>query len=130
MPRHNIQLLFLLVLCTFASGCVAVSMHSTRDVRLTVTEPASGAPAAHIPVSADYDYDSYGWFYFANTPHSESATTDELGQVTLPLADYRYGVVLNVGKAVVILDKEAVRHGGVVSAYRGPLRYTVQLNPL
>lgn len=113
------------------SGCVGYSMHSMHDVSVEVTDYKTNKPHSNLEVSVKYDYDSYGWFYFANTPDPVSGITDHNGKVILPIADYRYRIIMRVsGQPTGELDKILVRKGGrLVVPPRIPV-YAVELKPL
>lgn len=106
---------YVLLSCAFLSGCVGLSMHSNHRARISVTELASGAPAQNVPLSIAYDYDSYGWFLYLNTPARETAVTDSKGAAEMNVADFRYRILLKVDGKVTSLPQQLVREGGVVS---------------
>lgn len=107
------------------SGCVAVSMHSIHPVRIDVTNTTSSGPAADIPLTVQYDYDSYGLFYFFNVPESETARTDKNGSAVMNMADFRYRILLTVDGKLTTLSNELVREGGSVAVQP----YNVTLKP-
>lgn len=108
------------------SGCVGASMHSLHPVRVVVTKEPESAPVAALPLLVRYSYDSYGWFYFFNTPDDETAVTDEKGVATMNLATYRYRILLKVANnSYESLTKQMILEGGVVSSPP----YKVRLSP-
>jgi hypothetical protein len=113
--KSLVTLFYVLTCAANLSGCVAVSMHSTYSIRITVVEAASAMPASNVPVVVAYDYDSYGWFYFANTPDPATAVTDAKGTTVMQLADFRYRTLLRVNGKLTTLNKQLVREGGAMS---------------
>lgn len=110
-------------------GCVGVSMHSSHSTPLVVTVLPAGVPASKVRVSVSYDYDSYGWFYFLNTPSATNAVTDDQGRVTNPIADYQYRIILGVESDTVAIDRKLVVEGGRVAVPNSNPRYQVDLKP-
>ena len=108
------------------SGCVGVSMHSLHPTRVVVTDAGSNEPAANVPLSVTYDYDSYGWFKMFNVPASEAVVTDSDGSTVMNLADFRYRIILRVGEERAFLGKAAILEGAVVSVPP----YKVVLTPM
>jgi hypothetical protein len=123
MHKHTIALLISVLPC--AGGCVGVSMHSPHRTLVTVTHLADGAPASAVPVAVSYDYDSYGMFYFANTPGPETGLTDDQGHVSMSLADFRYRIILRIDGAMTTIDRATVIEGGAVTLSD----YRVRLEP-
>jgi hypothetical protein len=97
------------------SGCVGFSTHSNHLVRISITELISATPAPNVSLSIAYDYDSYGWFHYLNTPVGEAAITNSQGTAEMNLADFRYRILLSVDGRLTSLNKQLVREGGVVS---------------
>ncbi len=104
-------------------------MHSMYEVEIEVKEYQSNQPIPGLDVSVAYDYDSYGWFYFANTPKGVSGSTDEEGKVNFRLADYRYRILMRVADSTVDLNKEVIREGGVLNIPSRNPAYKVLLHP-
>ncbi len=128
--KQGIQsLLFAAWFAVVGSGCVAVSGHSVRDVRVNVTEAATGKPAPKVELLVSYDYDGYGMFRFLRTPSMVAATTDEKGEAVMELADYRYMISLKVGDTWARLSHDLVRNGGIVPAPPGNPKYELKLTP-
>jgi hypothetical protein len=122
-----IKLLPILLLAMSISGCAGYSMHSMHDLEIRVKNYESNIPVDNAVVSVTYDYDSYGWFYFANTPESTAGKTDSTGKVDLSIADYRYRILMRVGGQVTDLDKEIVRNGGnLIVPNKAPI-YLIEL---
>lgn len=109
--------IFLRTVVTFASalvvsGCVGISMHSTRPVEVRLTEIPSGLPIRQTDLTVTYEYDSYGCFWLARTPPPSSAITDDDGRATILVADFRYSITLEAGKYRFSLSRALVRSGG------------------
>jgi len=105
--------------------CAPTSWHTTRDVTITVTEVQTGKPVACVPIRVVYWHDAVTPLvlivHVFREPREITAETDENGQVVLPLADYRFGMFLEVDPerthyhARFDLDKATVRYGGVLA---------------
>lgn len=118
-----------------ASGCVVptVSLHSFRNVAITLSEADSGKPVASLPFRVHYEYypaDSPIVYHFElRTPKEVKAKTDEAGQAVVKLADYAWTTLLEVNDkergyaALFVLSKESVRKGGVVEPLRPSHKY-------
>ena len=104
-------------------------MHSIYDVTVKVKDFESKKPVSNIKVSISYDYDSYGMFYFANTPQNVSATTNSNGEAELKLADYRYRILMRVSSSPADLNKELIRIGGSLVVPINTPSYIVELSP-
>jgi len=126
LPKH----LGLIVLGTLiiTTGCVpTVSMHSFRDVAVTISEVDSGKPVAALPFRVHYEYypfDSPVVFHIElRTPKDVQAETDETGRVVVKLADYKWTTLLEVDDrergyvADFILTRESIRKGGIVKQH-------------
>jgi hypothetical protein len=110
------------------TGCIAVSMHTSRDVLITVTETSTGEPVREAPIRVEYTYDSYGVVRILRTPHPLEAKTDGNGRALVSLADYSYCIALKVdlkrtgdfaaSTPYFLLDKKHVRAGGTVTSVR------------
>jgi hypothetical protein len=108
------------------AGCVAVSMHTNRDVVVTVTELSSGQPVREAPIRVTYTYDSYGVLRVLRTPAPLEAKTDVNGQAVVRLADYGWTIGLAVDLSrkgdfqtdtpYFLLNKKLVRDGGSVGS--------------
>jgi hypothetical protein len=96
----------------FISGCVAVSMHSTRPVEVHVTDRARHEPVCGAEVSIVYTYDSYGVFHVFRVPDAASAQTDSNGVALLPMATFGYGIVFRVAGKHYDVTPDLIRHGG------------------
>ncbi len=99
--------LLALLLCCPATGCVA--FHSTHPVEMVLTDTASAQPVANKMVILSYKHHP-----FQGAPGGITASTDEHGTVTLPIADVDFSMTLQVGRAVFSLSQEIVRTGGVL----------------
>ena len=99
----------------FISGCVAVSMHSTRPVEVHVTDRATHQPVSGAAVSIVYSYDSYGLFHVFRVPDAASAQTDSNGVALLSMATFGYGIVFSVAGNYYDVTPDLIRHGGYPS---------------
>ncbi len=124
MTTHRV-FAYVLLGAASLSGC-AVSMHTMHPVRVSIAEMPSAVPASNVPFTVTYDYDSYGWFYFANAPREATAVTDSQGTAVVNLADFRCRILLKVDGKLTALNQQLVREGGVVSVSR----YKVTLTPV
>jgi hypothetical protein len=109
-------------------GCVipTVSMHSMRDVAVTVSDAESGKPVGSLPFRVVYGYnptDSPVVFHVEfRTPAEVRGRTDESGRAVVKLADYAWNIVLTVDDkergyyADIWLDKRLIQRGGVVES--------------
>ena len=109
-----------------ASGCVipTVSLHSFRDVTVSLTEADSGKPVVSVPFRVDYEYypaDSPIVYHLElRTPHDVQAKTGTNGEAAIKLADYAWTTLLEVNDkergyhSLFILNKQAIRNGGVI----------------
>jgi hypothetical protein len=94
-------------------------------VTITVTKVESGKPVSCVPIRVVYWHDAVTPLvlivHVFREPHELTAQTDENGQVVLPLADYRFGMFLEVDPerthyhARFDLDKSTVQYGGVLA---------------
>src|ERR1039457_5670272 len=110
------------------SGCVipSVSLHSFRDVTLTLTESDSGKPVATVPFSVRYDNcpaeSPIVYHLEFRTPKERRAKTDENGKVVVKLADYARTISLEIDDkergyvADFFLSRELIRDGGVIES--------------
>jgi hypothetical protein len=122
------------------SGCVVptVSLHSFRDVAISISEADSGKPVASLPFRVHYEYypaDSPIVYHLElRTPHEVQAETDGSGRAVVKLADYAWTTLLEVHDkergfhALFILSKEVVRNGGTISG--GSPRLNLELQPV
>src|SRR5256885_12580966 len=94
------------------TGCVAVSMHSTRPVQVRVTDRATGQPVADAKISVDYWYDSYGVFHVFRVPKPATAQTGGDGVAIIPLATFGYGINFVAAGKDFRVPPELIRHGG------------------
>ena len=78
------------------TGCVVVSMHSTRPVEVHVTDRSARELVPGADVSIQYSYDSYGVFRVLRMPEGASARTDPKGVAVLPMATFGYGITFRV----------------------------------
>ena len=118
----------LAVLLFLGTGCIAVSLHTSRDVWITVIETSTGEPVREAPIRVEYTYDSYGVVRILRTPHPLDAKTDGNGRALVSLADYSYCIALKVdlnrtgdfaaSTPYFLLDKKLVRSGGTVTSVR------------
>jgi hypothetical protein len=103
-------------------------MHSYRDVAITITKADSGQPVASLPFRVIYDYspcDSPLVYHMElRTPREVQAETDENGRAMVNLADYAWGIRLEVNakergySGWFFLNKKLIRNGGVVEQER------------
>lgn len=96
------------------SGCVVVSLHSTRPVEARVTEKETGGPVSEASLETIYSYDSYGVFHILRAPEPEYAKTDGRGIAVLPIADFSQSIILQVNGERFRLNKKLVRNGGLL----------------
>jgi hypothetical protein len=97
------------------SGCVVVSMHSTRPVEVHVTDRITHESVSGANLSINYCYDSYGVFYVLRVPEDASAWTDSNGLAVLPMATFGYGIVFRVAGRHFEITPSLIRHGGYAS---------------
>src|SRR5436190_10959157 len=119
-----------LALLVASSGCVpTLSMHSYRNVAITITKADSGEPVPSLPFRVIYDYNPVdGPIYHVElrTPHEVRAETDDNSKAVLKLADYSWGIRVEVdakGKGysgLFWLSKDVIRKGGMVQQERYP----------
>ena len=121
---------WILLLIVALSGCAGYSMHSMYDVTIQVNDNKTEKPVGNVEVSVKYDYDSYGMFYFANKPEPVSGVTDADGKVVLPIADYRYRILMWVSGEPTQLSKDLVQKGGTLQVPSKKPVYTVVLRPM
>jgi hypothetical protein len=134
LRSHRIFAAAAILVAIMSAGCVlpTVSLHSFRDVKITLTEADSGKPVAWVPFRVQYKYypaDSpivYHWEL--RTPKEVQATTDVSGQALIKVADYAWDTLLYVSDkerryfATFVLSKELIRKGGTVQQLRSSLR--------
>ena len=127
MPVKNLSLL-LLVLLGLTSGCVpTISLHSFRDVQMSLTEANSGKPVTFMPFTVRYDAaaaDSPLFYHLElRTPEDVCAQTDQNGQAVISLADYAWNTCLYVNDtnrhyfSEFVLTKQLIRSGGTVEQW-------------
>src|SRR5688572_17038235 len=104
MWAHRICLLSLLSV-PFCSGCVLVSMHSTRPVEVRVTQKDTGIPLTNLPVKIRYSYTGYGAIWVLRMPEPTSAQTDVDGVAVLPMADFFQNISFTVDDERFALNK-------------------------
>src|ERR1017187_7327715 len=100
-PLQSVARFGLLALLVSASGCVpTISMHSYRDVAVTISKADSGEPVASLPFRVIYDYNPVdspiAYHVELRTPREVRAETDESGRVVVKLADYAWGIRVEV----------------------------------
>jgi len=97
-------------------------MHSMYDVNIDVSDYQTNNPVPGATVTIDYDYDSYGWFYFANTPEDVNGITNQNGRLATQMADFRYRIIMRInGLPAGKINKELVRNGGnLIAAPKNP----------
>lgn len=121
------------------TGC-AISMHSMKNVEVTLTESATGKPVPKAPIRVSYSYDSYGVFHVFRTPDELRASTDENGMALLRVATYGWSIELDVdpnrtgnfgGDAPHFrLHKQLVREGGVIESFGGRPALRLKIEPV
>jgi hypothetical protein len=126
LPSRHILVLAALVAAIMVPGCVVptVSLHSFRDVSVTLTEAESGKPVASVPFRVHYEYypaDSPIVYHLElRTPKEVQATTDASGEAVIKLADYAWATLLEVDDkqrgyfATFVLSKESIRKGAAI----------------
>ena len=107
--------LLLAAILPCVSGCVVVSMHSTRPVEVHVTDRSTHEPVPWAAVSIQYSYDSYGVFRVLRMPDDASAQTDRKGVAVLPMATFGYGITFRVAGKYYKVTPSLIRHGGYPS---------------
>lgn len=119
-----------LALLGLTSGCVpTMSMHSYRNVAITITKADASEPVPSLPFRVIYDYNPVdGPIYHVElrTPHEIRAETNENGEAVVELADYAWGIRVEVDakergySGLFWLSKDLIRKGGVVQQERYP----------
>ena len=129
--QQGVVTLEVTALVVAAAGCVpTISMHSYRDVAVSITETDSGRPVPSLPFRVIYDYapaDSpIAYHVELRTPREVRAETDGNGRAVVKLADYAWDICLEVDDKDkgdwdrFWLSKELVRNGGIVETrYKG-----------
>jgi hypothetical protein len=127
-PQAVLSIASLTVLL-LASGCVVptISMHTTREVTITISEADSGQPVRRTPFRVSYDYEHMSPFVFHyqfRTPPELRAETDGDGKAVVRLAAYNGWIQLEVAPEQspttggyygrFQLDKHLIREGGTV----------------
>jgi|WetSurMetagenome_2_1015567.scaffolds.fasta_scaffold1440302_1 hypothetical protein len=97
------------------SGCVVVSMHSTRPVEVHVTDRTTHEPVVGADISIVYSYDSYGVFRVLRMPDGASARTDLQGVAVMPMATFGYGITFRIAGSYYEVTPALIRHGGYPS---------------
>jgi hypothetical protein len=129
----------ILALQLLTSGCFipTVSMHTTRNVAISITNVVSGKPVSDFPFRVHYYYNFLTPLYIHyefRTPHELEAKTDDLGEAIIPLADYSGRIVLNgeIGSLYMRyeFDKRLVRKGGFMDDGHKPPRNRLTLTPI
>ena len=140
LPIRAIILLSFIMVMFAAGGCVpTVSLHSYRDVAVTITHAESGEPVAHEPFRVLYTYapaDSPLVYHVEmRTPDEVVATTDAQGKAVVKLADYAWEILLYMNEDVegghytFFLSKDVIRNGGQAEPFHdAPMK--VQLCPV
>jgi len=117
-----------------STGCAMVSMHKLRPVEVSVQNKNSELPVPHAKIKVSYWYDSYGYFYVFNKPENVLTNTDSMGFATIQLADFRYGIHMQVNETHYELSAKDVLSGGRLSGsvLLGGIKEeenTIMLNP-
>jgi hypothetical protein len=94
------------------SGCVGVSMHSTRLVEVRLTDRLTSKPVTNAEVSVYYGYHSYGVFYLFRVPKPANARTDNEGIAILPSATFGSDIAFSAAGARYQVTPDLIRHGG------------------
>lgn len=105
--------LLILALMPLCSGCVLVSMHSTRPVEVRVTDRTTGKPVTRARLEIRYGYIGYGVVWVLRVPEPASARTDDNGIAVLPMADFFQDIDFTVNGERFGLTKELIRRGGL-----------------
>lgn len=113
MKVHCLLISTVFSLLLWTTGCAVVSLHSMRDVAVTVTETASGKPTGVVPLRVTYWYDYEGYFVL-RTPKELLTDTDENGRAVLKLADYGWAISVEAGSTSFAVNKSLIRKGGDV----------------
>ena len=129
-PHQRVLRFGMVALLGLMSGCVpTMSMHSYRNVAITITKADGGEPVPSLPFRVIYEYNPVdGPIYHVElrTPHEVRAETDENGEAVVKLADYAWGVRVEVNakdrgySGLFWLSKDLIRKGGVVEQERYP----------
>jgi len=128
-----------LALPLLTSGCFipTVSMHTTRNAAISITNVLSRQPVSDLPFRVHYYYDFLTPLYIHyefRTPHELHAKTDKAGEAIIPLADYGGRIVLNGEIASQYIcfefDKHFVRKGGFMNDGHEPPRNRLTLRTI
>jgi hypothetical protein len=123
-PARNVSVTATAVLLLITSGCIipTVSLHSTKEVEISITEAESGKPVGPLPIHVVYCTDTVTPLYLhveLRQPPELRAETDESGKAVIPLADYAWQIYLDAGTnrfgrpmATFYLPKRLVQQGG------------------
>lgn len=110
-------------------SCVGVSMHTTSEVVVRVSDPKTRQPVSGAEVKISYGYDSYGWFHFANTPDNIEGRTNGAGMVNLRVSDFRYFTSIRVNSSAwTPLDYSAIRSGETLMIPKADPEYRVEFS--
>ena len=111
------------------SGCIVptISMHTVRQVTITLSEFDGGEPVRRVPFRVRYEYEHMSPLVFHHqfrTPQELRAVTDADGKAVVGLAVYGGWIVLEVAPEQsgatggyygrFRLDKHLIREGGSV----------------
>lgn len=122
--------LIILAMTPLFTGCVAVSLHSTRPVEVRVTEREAGKPVSRALIKVHYAQPAgYGVYYVLRIPKPETARTDANGIAIIPLATFSHSIIFTVNGERFYLNKKLIRQGGTPEGqhWKGPI--IVQLTP-
>jgi len=129
MTRKINILLFIIAMSLGLEGCAWVSLHSYHETEIKVSYKDTGQPAAMLPIRVRYWYDSYGVFYDFRKPPDVSTNLNENGEVLLDLADYSYGIDLDVGESGFRIKKEIIQNGGKLKGTQNHREVEIRLIP-
>ncbi|SRR6266487_6270069 len=109
-------------LLLITSGCVipTLSLHTTRNVAISLTEVDSGKPVGCVPIRVRYCSDfltPLAMHIELRLPSELRAETDENGKAVIPLADYAhtyFDVNTNDWRGGFKLKPSLIREGGVI----------------
>lgn len=128
-PLHGMKL-GVLGFLGLTSGCVpTISMHSYRNVVVTITKADTGEPVPSLRFCVIYYTNPVeGPFYHLElrTPRKVRAETDENGEAVVKLADYDEEITVEIEDNVkgyagsFTLNKDLIRKGGAVEERPNP----------
>lgn len=124
------RVLCIITFSAFLTGCAGYSTHTLYDVNIEVSDFQKQSPVSGASVTIKYDYDSYGWFIFVNTPDDVKGMTNKNGNFSTQIADYKYRILMWVnGMPTGDIDKDIVLTGGTLIAAPKNPKYKIVVTP-